>query len=172
MRKKIIIILLIAIATIIILISNFSFERVKNTENNEEEIQPEEEISTNQTTQTKVNLYFLDSSSGILVKEERNVDAKELIDNPYKYVLQLLIKGPENTGLTNAIPNNTKINKVELKKGILYVDLSKEFLENGGTNSIYEIVQTMTEFNEVESVKFTLEGQENENLKDAFVRKG
>lgn len=174
MKKKFIAFIIILVAVIILIVFNFSTEMLNNVENKEEnsiEIQPEEEVSDTQSTQTSINLYFLDNSSDILVKEERNIDAKNLIDNPYKYILQLLMNGPEDEKFSNAIPKDTKINKVELKKGVLYVDLSKEFLNSSGTNSIYAIVKTMSEFNEVESVKFLIDGQENENLKEAFVSK-
>lgn len=174
MKKKIIIFVIIIIIILVLVVCNFSTEVVNNVEKDDgniTEIQPEEEISDNQNTQTSINLYFIDNSSGILVKEVRHIDAKDLIDNPYKYTLQLLINGPEDLKLSNAIPLGTKVNKVELKKDVLYVDLSKEFLNSSGTNSIYSIVKTMTEFNEVESVKFLINGEENENLKDVFVKK-
>ena len=60
--------------------------------------------------------------------------------------------------------------------------MSKEFLNNSGdaiqkSNSLYQIINTMTELTEVNSVKFKIEGEENEgfsqdgiSLKNEFVR--
>lgn len=174
MRKKIIIIAIVVVAIIVLIAMNFSTERVNNVENieqNLEEIQPEEEMPANENTQTRISLYYLDKTSGVLTKEERNVDAKELIDVPYKYTLEELFKGPEDSKLSNPIPQNTKINSVDVKNGVLTIDLSKEFLNSTGMDSIYSIVNTMTEFNEINGVKFKIDGEIKDNLKEIYVKK-
>ena len=64
------------------------------------------------------------------------------------------------------------------------LDLSKEFIENQKEDldeislSIYSIVNTLTELNEVNSVKILIDGEENKkynnidfNLENNFVRK-
>ena len=43
--------------------------------------------------------------------------------------MELLIEQPKNDKLESAIPNETKVNKAELKNDIVYLDLSKEFIE-------------------------------------------
>ena len=98
--------------------------------------------------------------------------------------MNLLIEGPKNEKLESTIPEGTKINKIELKGNVLWIDLSKEFIENHKTGAeaqsrtIYSIVNTMTGLNEVEAVKFVVDGKEDcsfkdngINLKDAFVPK-
>ena len=66
-----------------------------------------------------------------------------------------LIEGPNNAELSKTIPEGTKINKIELKGDTLYIDLSKEFIENheGGEEkenaTIYSIVNTMTNLTEI-----------------------
>lgn len=170
MKKKIIFISIVILLIIVAIICNFSTEKVNNVEN-VLEIQPEEEISEEQMRQTKIKLYFIDKTSGILISEERNIDSKELIDNPYQYIINLLISGTQDVNLKNAIPEGTKLNSVKLEKGILCVDLSSNFLNSNGTESIYSIVNTMTEFTEVNGVKFTIDGEIKEGLTDIFVRK-
>lgn len=168
---KIIVVILIVVVIALLIFLNVSTEVVQNVEN-EPEIQPEQEISEEQMRQTSVILYFEDKNSMQLVREERKVDAKNLIDNPYLYVVKMLINGPETENLQNPIPQGTKVNKVELKNGdSICVDLSKEFLNSAGMNSIYSIVNTLTEFKEVNSVKILIDGEENEQYKEAFVRK-
>ncbi len=170
MKKKIIITVIFIIAIIILIICSISTE-VENNVENIAEIEPEEEITEDVLRQTDVTLFFVDSTSGILVKEIRKIDSKELIDSPYRYVLDLLIKGPESEGLSNPIPEGTKINSVQFEKGTLKIDLSEEFLNSSGTNSIYSLVNTLTEFTEVNGVKITINGETKEGLKDTFVKK-
>lgn len=174
MNKKLIfkVILIIAIISIvaILIILNFSTEIVENVEN-KAVIEPEQEISEEQMRQTGVSLYFEDKQSLELVKSEIKVDAKDLIDNPYMYIVNLLIKGPTDSNMQNPIPEGTKVNKVELKGDCAIVDLSKEFLNSNGMNSIYSIVNSLTELKEVNSVKILIDGETKDNMKEAFVRK-
>ena len=108
MNKKLIfkVILIIAIISIvaILIILNFSTEIVENVEN-EAVIEPEQEISEEQMRQTGVSLYFEDKQSSQLVKSEIKVDAKDLIDNPYMYIVNLLIKGPPDSTLFTLVPS-------------------------------------------------------------------
>ena len=167
-KKKIIFILFFIIAIIILIACSISTE-VENNVENVEEIQPEMEISEEEMRKTTVVLYFEDETSKILAKEERKIDSKNLIDEPYKYVLELLINGPEIDGLNNPIPEGTKLNDIKYEKGILYIDLSQEFLSANGTNAVYSIVNTLSEFTEVTGIKFTIDGKTEENLKDIFI---
>ena len=134
------------------------------------EIVPEEEISEEQMRQTIVSLYFYNPETKSLMPEGRLIDVKDLLDNPYQKLIGLLIEGPQNQSLTKTIPDGTKVNKIELKGDILYVDLSKEFIDNhkGGVDeekaSIYSIVNTMTNLTEVNGVKILIEGEENKGF--------
>ena len=174
MSKKIIfrtiLIIIIVLALALLIFFNVSTEVVENVEN-ETVIEPEQEISEEQMRKTSVILYFEDKESLELVKEERKVDAKNLLDNPYMYIVNLLINGTESQNLQNPIPEGTKVNKVELKGDCVNVDLSKEFLNSSGMNSIYAIVNSLTELKEVNSVKILIDGEETENLKEPYVRK-
>ena len=167
--KVVIIIAIISILAILIIL-NFSTEVVENVEN-ETVIEPEEEISEEQMRQTAITLYFEDKESMQLVTEEKKVDAKDLVDNPYLYIVNLLILGPDGENLQNPIPEGTKLNKAELNGDCVTVDLSKDFLNSSGTNAIYAIVNSLTELKEVNSVKFLIDGEEQDNMKETFVRK-
>lgn len=98
--------------------------------------------------------------------------------------MNLLIEGPKNDKLEKAIPEGTKVNKIERKGNVLWIDMSKEFIENMEKDtkvqlqSIYSIVNTMTQLNEIEAVKILINGEENSSfpnngisLKDVFVPK-
>lgn len=142
----------------------------ENEINNNWEIEPEEELPEKENYNTKIKLFLIDPSSGILTSEDFSVDSRELLDNPYKYVINLLIFPPKETNLESAISKSTKINNCVLSKGTLIVDFNENFLDSIGTNAIYSVVNTMTQFNEVEGVIFKINGKENEQLKEKFVK--
>lgn len=148
----------------------------KNNKIKQNEIIPEEEISEEQMRQTIVSLYFYNENTKSLVSEGRLIDAKELIKEPYKELMQLLVNGPQNNNLNKTIPDGTKVNKAELKGDVLYLDLSKEFIENhvGGEEqesiTIYSIVNTMTKLTEVNAVKILIDGEENKAFKDNKIK--
>ena len=148
----------------------------QNTQSEENQIIPEEEISEDQMRQTIVSLYFYNNDTKSLASEGRLIDVKELLENPYKRLMELLTEGPQNTNLSKTIPDGTKVNKAEIKGDILYLDLSKEFIENhaGGEEAesatIYSIVNTMTNLTEVNAVKMLIDGEENKSFKDNKIK--
>ena len=174
MNKKI---LIIVIFILILVIGGWLFFKQKNKgEETISEYQPQEEISEEQLRQTIVSLYFQNKNTDELVPEGRLIDVKLLLNEPYKTLMQLLIDGPKNDKLEKLIPEGTVINKIELKKDILYIDLSKEFVENhqGGekleSNTIYSIVNTMTQLTEVNGVKILIDGEADKEFKDGKIK--
>lgn len=151
-----------------------------NKDSNEEnkivnEYTPQEEITEDQLQNTIISLYFINKETKEINPEARTIKVNLLINDPYKYLIEQLIEGPKNEKLEKGIPDNTKLNKVELKKDILYIDFSKEFIENapkGKENEqkiIETIVKTVTELNEVNYIKILIDGKENEAFEDKEV---
>lgn len=186
MNNKRTLIILIAIIIILGIIGYYiNIQIQKNKEKNQIiEYTPAEEITEEQLRQTIVSLYYNNKDTNILIPEARSIDVKELTKDPYLTLINLLIEGPKNEKLEKVIPEGTKVNKIELKNNIVYIDFSKEFIENheGGvekeSNTIYAIVNTLTQLNEVEAVKIIIEGEEGRSFKDncikfneAFVKK-
>ncbi len=174
-NKKLIISIIIILIIVGVAIWYFFFND-GNKQNEIREIIPEEEISEEQMRQTIVSLYFYNSNTKSLVPEGRLIDVKELIEEPYKKLMELLIEGPQNESLSKTIPEGTIINKIELKGDILYLDLSKEFVDNhsGGEEmesaTIYSIVNTMTNLTEVNAVKILIDGEENKAFNDNKIK--
>lgn len=176
-KKEGIFIVLFLILIVVILGVVIYFSNKNKIEKNEiiEEYTPEEEISDEQLRNTIISLYFINKDNGEINPEARTINANDLIDNPYKYLLEQLIGGPKNDRLEKAIPENTVLNNVELKEDILYIDFSKEFIENapkGKENEqkiIETIVKTVTELNEVNYIKILIDGKENEAFEDKEV---
>ena len=175
MNKKIILLIIIGVILVGLGIWYFFFYNL-GEQTSVNEIIPEEEISEEQMRQTIVSLYFYNEDSQSLMPEGRLIDVKELVEEPYKKLMELLIEGPQNSSLSKTIPDGTKTNKIELKGDTLYIDLSKEFIENhsgGETNesaTIYSIVNTMTNLTEVNAVKILIDGEENKAFKDNLIK--
>lgn len=161
------------ILLIIILVGGFfGIKYAKNKTKNEiKEYTPEQEITDEQSRQTIVSLFFVDRETGQLVPEARLVDIKELVNLPYEKLANLLIEGPKNDKLKKTIPDNTKILKSYTDKDCLVLDFSSDILsfdkddKNAKQNLINSVVYTMTQFTEINSVKFLVDGVENEELK-------
>lgn len=112
-------------------------------------------------------LYFSDKNAEELVAETRSVAVNPKESLEYAIVNEL-IKGPEKDGLYSTIPEGTKILSVETKEGTCFVNLSQEFKTKhpggsaGETMTIYSIVNTLTEIDNIEKVQFLIEGQKVE----------
>ena len=174
MKNKKLVIIGIIVIFILGGISYFIYQKVneKRQENQIIEYTPAEEITQEQMRQTIISLYFKNKDTNTLVPEARNIDVKILAKEPYITLINLLLEGPKKSNLEKTIPEGTKINKIERKQWTIYIDLSKEFIENhkGGiqeeSNTIYSIVNTLTQLNEVEAVKILIEGKEDYGFKD------
>ena len=182
MNKKLFIIIVAILILVIIGVGGYLLIK-NNSQPTENEIQPEEEITDEQMRQTIVTLYYKNKETKELMPEGRMIDSKELLSDPYTTLIELLIEVPKSENLQSVIPEGTRVIKAELKGDILYLDLSKEFIDNheGGEEAenltIYSIVNTVTELNEVNSVKILINGREDQsfndnkiNFRNAFVR--
>lgn len=175
----------ITLIVIILAIASFYiFKQLSNTDNTIlEEYTPQEEISDEQMRSTIVKLYFKESNSENLKCENRSIDSKELLSNPYLTLTNMLISGPSVEGLESIIPAGTTINSATLSNETVILDLSSAFISsitdvNVASNAVYSIVNTLTELTEVTGVKFLIDGNDSSNfsncdfsLKDTFVRK-
>lgn len=105
------------------------------------------------------------------------VNVKELIQSPYSVLMQLLINGPKNEKLEGVFPENVRLLNASMNQECLVLDFSSEFLNyskedsKAKENLIYSIVNTATELTEVNKVKILIEGQENNEFKEEYIRK-
>lgn len=163
--KKIIIIILVILMLLICGILLF------NT-NVEVEYVPEGEIGDVDLRKTMITLYFQNTENKELQKESRLIDSKDLLLDPYSELINMLIAGPESDFLSKTVPEGTKLLGVELVSDVLKINLSKEFIEKSSedkierNNYVYSIVNTVTELNEVNFVKFLINGEEVNGFSD------
>ncbi len=168
-NKKII--MYIGIILIVLILLGVGYIIYNNIKNNKEEIiyeyTPQEEITGEQLRQTVITLYFLNPDTYELTPEARQIDAKELIDNPYELLINLLIEGPKNEKLLKLIPENTKLNSAQIKNNILYIDFSEDFIKEQTLGKKQEelilksIVNTVTELTEINKVAILIDGKED-----------
>ena len=176
MKKKIIMYIgIIFLILIIILIGYLVYINHHNNNTQIIEYTPEAEITDEQLRQTIVTLYFMNKETSNLMAEARQIDAKDLIENPYSTIINLLIQGPKNERLIKLIPEETILNNTKVEGDCLYIDFSEEFIENQNLGKeqeeliIKSIVNTVTELVEINSVIFTINGEENLEFPDGEV---
>jgi len=122
--------------------------------------------STENSTETTVatitiKVYYANSDGSALVAEER------ILQGSYKYLEAFLelIKPPITPGLVKLVPETTKINKISFANGNIDIDLSQDFIDDRFKSElvdlllIHSIVNTLTEFKEVNTVTFYIDGK-------------
>lgn len=175
-NKKIIMYLSIIILVIFIIIIGVIILNNKNALKNEvmEEYIPEEEISEEQLRKTNITLYFVDTETGEISAEIRQIDSKELLENPGKRMVEFLLEGPINNKLKKIIPENTKLIDTQIEKGILIINFSEDFIkenleENEEKKAIESITKTVSQLTEINAIKILINGEENKGFTDSEI---
>ncbi len=134
-----------------------------------------------QTSTTKegltIRVYYADAEAISLVGEER------MIKGSHKYFEAFieLMKPPITPGLIKLIPDTAKVNKITKEDANIDIDLSQSFVDDRFESHsidillIYSIVNTMTEFPEINTVTFHFDGKKADtfgqmDLSGAFYR--
>ena len=173
MKKTLVAIITIVliIISVFLVINNISIEKNKN---DYQDYIPQEEISDEQLRQTKIILYFANSETGELETETKIIDANKLLENPYNVIMEMLIKGPNSSNLIKLIPDGTILHEIIIENGCATINVSSEFLnyENDEIKlkMINSIVNTLSNLKEIDSVKFLINGEINDNLKEVYVK--
>ena len=174
MKNKRIIAVIVLILIIVLGFIIYKNVSIKNQEDEYQDYIPEEEISDEQMRQTKIILYFANNETGELETEIKVVDANTLIKNPEKQIMELLIKGPQSSDLKKLIPDGTILHDIKIENSCAIINVSNEFLnyqnEEEKLKIINSIVNTLTNLKEIESVKFLINGEENEQLNETYVK--
>jgi len=114
------------------------------------------------TDVVSVKVYFAMKSAQLLAAEVHPLkkDAQLL-----QKTLELLVAGPKTPGLMPVIPADTKIRSVVVKDRVAMADFSRELVNKaygGSTDEILAvaaIVNTLTEFADVEKVQILVDGK-------------
>lgn len=122
---------------------------------------PENELESEKETM-RVKLYFPDKEAMHLLVEERDVAKTK---TPAEVAIEELIKGPVRSDCLTIIPKGTKLLGIEVKEKVAHIDFNGDFAANYRLGSaaenmmVYSIVNTLTEFSNIEFVRFLSEGK-------------
>lgn len=119
-----------------------------------------------------VDLYFGNGENQFLKKEQRAIE--RTIESREEVILKELISGPRDLDLVPTIPYQTRLFSVSTVAGVSYVNFSKEFVTNfiGGeraeVNTIYSVVNSLTELRHVNRVQILVEGERLEIFQNSL----
>lgn len=118
-----------------------------------------------------VSLYFQAADGSSLVKEGREVELGDSVEENVETVVDELISGPVGS-LEATLPGKTRVLGVRLKDGVAEIDFGRELAEeipsgsSAETTAVYSVVDTVVaNFPKVKSVQFLIEGGVPETLK-------
>ena len=133
-----------------------------------EKMQDQEKSAAAEPKELMVNVYYPRSDGTGLVAVRRTVSTEK--DDKYTAAMKSLLTGTKEKGQTNVFPKKAKLRSVVVKDGIATVDFSKELQTNfsGGSTGeemlIGSIVNTLTDFPEVQKVSILIDGSAVETL--------
>lgn len=138
-----------------------------------------EDEASQLTDKTPIRLYFANMDNTKLKLEIRYIDsaeAKKSTSNLASVIVSELIKGPsDETAFKRTIPAEAKLRTpVSISAKVATVDMSKEFKTKhpGGKDAekmtIYSIVNSLTELEGIQKVKFTIAGKEQKEYMGNF----
>lgn len=114
--------------------------------------------------QTELLLWFPARDGSCLLSERRQLTIAQ--NKPLaEYAAEELLRGPQRPDAAEAVPEGTVLRKVQLSDGVCTVDLSEGFYRNRPTSParerlmLYSLVDTLTELNGIDSVRFMSEGE-------------
>lgn len=111
--------------------------------------------------QVQTIVYYANREKNKLVPVTVSMEPKGFLSMEH-LVLQALLKGPDSEAYAMTVPKGTRVNRVVTKDSICYVDLSAQFYEYIDMPpelTVYSIVNTLAELNNVSRVIFTVDGQ-------------
>ena len=181
---------LVSVAAILLLIAGLLsgcslLEKLGLQESPDDELRPVSSVVIGEaeagkfTDKTPIRLYFANEDNTKLKLEIRYIDseeAKKSTSNLASIIVKELIKGPsDETTFKRTIPAEATLRTpVSIDNKVAVVDMSKEFKTKhpGGKDAekmtIYSIVNSLTELDGIEKVKFKIAGKEQKEYMGNF----
>lgn len=174
--KRNISITMFAVFLLVMLSGCSALQKLGLQESSDEELRPVSSIvigeaeASKLTDKTPIRIYFANEDNSKLKLEIRyidNPDVKKNLSNLASTVINELIKGPsDDVSFKRTVPAEAKLlTPVSISGKVATVDMSKEFKTKhpGGKDAekmtIYSIVNSLTELEGIEKVKFTIDGK-------------
>ena len=87
-------------------------------------------------------------------------------------MVELLISGPKTDSLKNVFPDNVKILDTKLENNCIVLNFSEELASVSEDTQKYNIVNTilntLSQLNEVNSIKILVSGETNDNFNEEY----
>ena len=115
----------------------------------------------------KLTVYYATKDASHLVAEVHEVPKNTL---PAQTALELMAAVPKNSELVSTLPKGTKVKGISVKNHIAFVDFSDAIIKNNPGGSATEtlmvgaIVNTLTEFSDIQHVQILVEGKKVDTL--------
>lgn len=120
---------------------------------------------------TELTLYFTDSSGTMLYAEKREV-VHNINTSVERVVLDELIRGPEQEGLSPALDKSTKLLSVSVNENVCYLNFDGSFLSNPlevkDYIPIYSIVNSLSELSTVNRVQISINGSQTDSFRESI----
>jgi spore germination protein GerM len=122
-----------------------------------------------ETKELTVKVYYPNDEGERLVAVSRKVKVSDGTDK-YTAALKSLMEGTKEQGQSTIIPRQVKLRSVKVKDGVATVDFSGDIIKHfvGGSTGeemlVGSVVNTLTEFPEVTSVRILIDGNPVESL--------
>ncbi len=122
-----------------------------------------------------VVLYFASKDKKKLVKEQRTIRItdKQPVE---RYIINELIKGPENKDYGAVLTSDTTLVSAETTDGTCFVNFKSNLVDknSGGADkenlAVYAIVNSLTELEGVQNVQFLIDGKKTDNFGSISIR--
>ena len=120
--------------------------------------------NTQELVENKLRVYYADSEQRYLIAQEVKTKLST-VEEQAAYAVSLLVTAPEEDQLRTTLPLQTEILDLSIENGLCTIDFSADFYRNrpqtelGERMTLLSVVNTLTEFPEIESVQFFVEGQ-------------
>ena len=114
----------------------------------------------------EIKVYFSDSQGQYLMTESRGIRKYNLPEG----AVEELISGPTAKEASITIPEGVELLGLEIEAGRAEVDFSQEIVDDhwggsaGEMMTVYSIVNTLTQFSEIDEVLILVEGEVRESL--------
>ena len=149
-------IVIVSILIVILLVILFGTLKIINRKSQPNNLAKKKEIS----------VYFSTQEAMYLTAEKRLVGQDKL----YKNTVEELILGPSDPVHNRTVPEGVKVRDIKVEEGLARVDFNRALVDNhwGGSTgermTVYSIVNTLTQFDEIDRVLILIDGQKVDTL--------
>lgn len=120
---------------------------------------------------TTLSLYFANETGDKLICQEKKV-AYNSSFSIERFVVEMLIKGPDEEGYYATLPSDLKIISITVKDGVCYVNFDSTFVDSAlnvqSYIPVYSVVNSLIELPNIRKVQIFLNGTSDAKFRDTI----